>query len=71
MKLTHIIRFRFCPKKYEPFDPEDVDKYVVGDDYVPIWNMPSLKKSYTDLKFGMRESLNIYLRKKGEKRISI
>lgn len=60
-----VLRFRFCPKKYEPFDPEDVDQYVVGDDYIPIWEIPSLNESYVDLKFGMRDSLNIFLRKQG------
>ena len=64
--ITHYITSRFCPKKYEPFDPEDVDKYVVGDDYIPIWEMPSLNESYVDLKFGMRDSLNIFLRKQGK-----
>lgn len=30
---------RFCPVPYEPFDPQNLDKYVVGDDYLPIWKV--------------------------------
>ncbi|WKY09308.1 hypothetical protein Q1695_002011 [Nippostrongylus brasiliensis] len=30
---------RFCAKDYLPFDSNDVNKYVVGDDYTPIWEV--------------------------------
>jgi len=70
---------RFCPADYYPFDPAILDKYVVGDDYTPTWEvragschtqpspisqMPSLKRYHTDHKFTFKESLNAYLREK-------
>ncbi|KAF5308155.1 hypothetical protein FQR65_LT06335 [Abscondita terminalis] len=57
---------RFCPEFYYPFDPLNIDKYVVGDDYLPTWEVPSLKYYYKTLGFGMAESLNAYLRSKGK-----
>ncbi|GJQ66397.1 hypothetical protein Trydic_g4417 [Trypoxylus dichotomus] len=57
---------RFCPLKYYPFDPQNIDKYVVGDDYLPTWQVPDLDYYYNTLGFGMKESLNAYLRKKGK-----
>lgn len=60
------VLFRFCPIKYHPFDPEVVDKYVVGDDYLPIWNVPSLKQYYTQLGFSMKESFDSYVRSTGK-----
>ncbi|XP_023027613.2 tubulin tyrosine ligase-like 15 isoform X1 [Leptinotarsa decemlineata] len=57
---------RFCPSKYYPFDPENLDKYVVGDDYLPIWDVPALDYYYNELGFGMRDSLNAYLHSKGQ-----
>ncbi|XP_022904085.2 probable tubulin polyglutamylase ttll-15 [Onthophagus taurus] len=57
---------RFCPVEYYPFDPENIDKYVVGDDYLPTWEVPDLKSYYKSLGFGMKESLNAYLRSKGK-----
>ncbi|EFA07282.1 probable tubulin polyglutamylase ttll-15 [Tribolium castaneum] len=57
---------RFCPVKYYPFDPKNLDKYVVGDDYLPIWEVPALDYYYNELGFGMRESLNAFLRAKGK-----
>ncbi|XP_043273225.1 probable tubulin polyglutamylase ttll-15 [Venturia canescens] len=60
------VLFRFCPTKYYPFDPEDVDKYVVGDDYLPIWKVPSLKDYYTRLGFSMKDSFDAYVRSKGQ-----
>ena len=60
------VLFRFCPVKYYPFDPDVLDKYVVGDDYLPIWNVPSLKHYYTKLKFSMKDSFDAYLRSQGK-----
>ncbi|KAE9553956.1 hypothetical protein FO519_002820 [Halicephalobus sp. NKZ332] len=57
---------RFCGKEYEPFDPEDVDRYVVGDDYTPVWEMPSLKELYNERKFTFKSTLNFYLKKIGK-----
>lgn len=56
---------RFCPEKYHPFDAKVVDKYVVGDDYLPIWNVSSLRPYYAKHGFGMKESFNAFLRTKG------
>ena len=39
---------------------------MVGDDYLPIWKVPSLGHYHNELKLGHRESLNAYLRSKGE-----
>lgn len=60
------VLFRFCPIKYYPFDPAVLDKYVVGDDYLPIWNVPSLKNYYTKLKFSMKDSFDAYVRSQGQ-----
>ncbi|KAK4003510.1 probable tubulin polyglutamylase ttll-15 isoform X1 [Daphnia magna] len=60
------ILFRFCPEKYHPFDENKVDKYVIGDDYLPIWNVSSLKPYYSNLGFGMKESFNAYLHSIGK-----
>ncbi|CAH1999100.1 unnamed protein product [Acanthoscelides obtectus] len=57
---------RFCPEKYHPFDPKNLDKYVVGDDYKPIWEIPDLDYLYNTLGFNMKESLNAYLESIGE-----
>ena len=56
----------FCAHDYYPFDADDVDKYVVGDDYTPIWEIPSLSKYYNDQKLGRRATLDAWLREKGE-----
>lgn len=53
---------RFCAKDYEPFDAEDVDRYVVGDDYTPVWEMPSLKNFYNEQKLTFKETLNSFLK---------
>ena len=37
MLLEHVNRF--CSKDYEPFNANDVDSYVVGDDYTPTWKV--------------------------------
>lgn len=57
---------RFCTEKYHPFDPENLNKYVVGDDYLPTWEVPDLQYFYNHLGFGMKESLNAHLRQLGK-----
>ncbi|VDM25186.1 unnamed protein product [Toxocara canis] len=56
---------RFCSQDYQPFDAENVEKYVVGDNYTPVWEMPSLKKYYVDQQMTFRQTLNAYLRSIG------
>lgn len=58
------ILFRYCPVKYYPFDPKNVDKYIVGDDYLPTWDIPSLTPFYNGLGFGMKDSFDAYMRSK-------
>ncbi|XP_041981293.1 probable tubulin polyglutamylase ttll-15 [Aricia agestis] len=59
------VLFRYCPAKYYPFDPNVVDKYVVGDDYLPTWEVPSLAHPYTALGFSMKEAFDHYVTSKG------
>lgn len=33
------VLLRFCREDYEPFDPLNENKYVVGDDYLPAWQV--------------------------------
>lgn len=64
--FSNVLICRFCPHEYYPFDKNDIDKYVVGDDYLPIWKVSDLTNYYNNLGFGMKESLNTYLRSKGK-----
>jgi tubulin monoglycylase TTLL15 len=59
------VLLRYCSVKYHPFDPENVDKYIVGDDYVPSWEVPSLSKFYNGMGMGMRQSFDAYIESKG------
>ena len=54
--------FRFCRDEYYPFDSNNVNKYVVRDDYVPIWEIPAIEPYYTSKGFGMKQSFNAYMR---------
>uniref|UniRef100_T1L481 Tubulin--tyrosine ligase-like protein 9 n=1 Tax=Tetranychus urticae TaxID=32264 RepID=T1L481_TETUR len=57
---------RWCGNKYNPFNASDFQSYVVGDDYTPIWEMPSLSKYFTELNYNMKQTLNIYLKSIGK-----
>uniref|UniRef100_A0A182NCV4 Uncharacterized protein n=1 Tax=Anopheles dirus TaxID=7168 RepID=A0A182NCV4_9DIPT len=59
------ILFRYCPVPYYPFNASDVDKYIVGDDYLPTWEVPSLNQFYNKYGFGMRDSFDAYIRSTG------
>lgn len=62
--FTGDVLFRYCPQQYYPFDANNLDKYVVGDDYLPTWEVPSLRKYHTQLGFGQKDSFDAYLRSK-------
>ncbi|KAF2901432.1 hypothetical protein ILUMI_04756 [Ignelater luminosus] len=57
---------RFCAAPYYPFNASNVDKYVVGDNYLPLWEVPEIEYFYNTLGFNMKESLNAYLRSKNK-----
>lgn len=56
---------RFCPKDYHPFDASDRDKYVVHDDYLPMWKMPAFQKIYNDLGCTFKEAFEVYMQRQG------
>lgn len=56
------VLFRYCPVKYHPFNASNIDKYVVGDDYLPTWQVPSLIKYYKRLGGSMRAAFDSYVR---------
>ncbi|XP_020817549.1 tubulin polyglutamylase TTLL6 [Drosophila serrata] len=62
---TGDVLFRYCPVKYYPFDAENVDKYIVGDDYLPTWEVPSLRKFYNRFGGSMRTVFEAYVRDQG------
>lgn len=55
------VLIRFCPDDYHPFDVKNVDKYVVGDDYTPIWEIKSLEKYFNTQKMSFRSTIDSYL----------
>ena len=61
------VLLRFCSVKYHPFDSGNRDKYVVGDDYLPSWQVPSFSK-YMDSKvgFSFKDTLNAYIIEMGK-----
>ena len=58
---------RFCPKKYYPFDPNITDKYVINDNYRPIWNIPLMKEIFNNEGFNFKASLSNYMHSNGIK----
>lgn len=58
---------RFCAHPYidkqtNQLNISDMDSYVVGDDYTPIWLMPSLLRFYIGTNLSMKQTINSYLR---------
>ena len=56
------VLMRFCPKPYYPFDPANVDKYVIQESQKTIFEMPSLKDYVTKLGFSFKMSFDAHLR---------
>ena len=57
---------RFCSVQYHPFDSANRDKYVVGDDYLPSWQVPSFTKFMTEkVGFSFKDALNGHIKSLG------
>lgn len=65
-----ILMSRFCGKDYHPFDASDINKYVVTDDYTPIWDIPSMNK-YFSKGFTAKQTLQQYLLDEGRQPFGI
>ena len=50
---------------YYPFDVEKVKKYVITDDYLPMWEVPNLQDIYTKLDYNFKDTLLVYMRQQG------
>lgn len=59
---TGDILFRYCPNKYYPLDYANVNQYVIGNDYLPTWEIPSLIKYFERFGGSMRSSFDAYVR---------
>ncbi|KAG1701320.1 Tubulin polyglutamylase TTLL6 [Nymphon striatum] len=58
------ILLRFCTESYHPFNPANINKYVIGDDYTPTWELSDLKKLYNGNKLTFKETFNAWLQSK-------
>ncbi|KAJ2951543.1 hypothetical protein O0L34_g13692 [Tuta absoluta] len=60
------VLFRYCPEKYYPFDPTNIKKYVIADDYRPTWRVPALEDIHIKYGYGMKDAFDIYARAQGK-----
>ncbi|KAI1302332.1 Tubulin polyglutamylase TTLL6 [Halotydeus destructor] len=58
--------FRFCAYDYYPFNATNVESYVVGDDYTPMWEIPSIRKYFVDSNMNMKRAFDAYMRSVGK-----
>ena len=52
---------RFCPEPYYPFDPKNIDKYVVYETQKNVWQMPSLAKYCNKYEYSYKTAIESYL----------
>lgn len=63
---TGDVLLRFCTHKYYLFNPENLESYVVNDDYLPVWKVSPLQQCFSKFNFTAKECLNNYLRMQGK-----
>lgn len=55
------ISLRVCPEPYDPFDANNVDKYVVSDSHIPAWETPSLRTAMKSFNYSTLDAFNYLL----------
>ena len=66
LSISFLHACRFCSEKYYPFKQENINKYVVTDDFIPPWNIPSLNNTFNNLRFTKKEALMYQIQKDGK-----
>lgn len=56
---------RFCPEEYYPFDPEDIEKYVVDGSHLSAFEMPSFEELYENYGYSFKLIFEHIIREKG------
>ncbi|KAF4521880.1 hypothetical protein B566_EDAN008402 [Ephemera danica] len=64
-KYQGDVLFRFCLEAYEPFNASNTAQYVIGEDYLPAWQVPALKV-YTDLGYSRLDAFDAHIRDIGK-----
>lgn len=65
-RFTQGMHLRFCPENYYPFDPKNLQKYVIASDHVLMVEMPTLKRYYENCGFSPKLAIEEYFRQKGK-----
>jgi tubulin monoglycylase TTLL15 len=60
-RFKEEVLLRFCPKLYHPFDPNDIDKYVIYESQQTIIEIPSLRRQVLELKKSFKSSFEFHL----------
>ncbi|KAG5677463.1 hypothetical protein PVAND_007221 [Polypedilum vanderplanki] len=64
-RYDHEVFIRFCPEKYHPFDPLNTHKYVVDENHLSVYVMPSFKNLYNKYNYTAKSIFEFLIRKKG------
>lgn len=64
-RFSSEILLRFCPKKYYPFDPLNIDKYVVYESHTHFSQMPSFKRYCDKYEASSKLAFEDQLRRRG------
>lgn len=57
--------FRFCAEPYHPFDPKNSDKYVIAENKLHAWDMPTFQRLEGHFSFFNAEIFKSHLAKNG------
>lgn len=57
------VLLRFCTEPYLPFDAENVDKYVVSDNHLSLWEIGEFQEMTQSLNFSGHDAFNHHLTK--------
>lgn len=57
------VLLRFCAEPYLPFDAKNVDKYVVSDNHLSLWEIAEFEEITQTFNFSGLEAFNYHLEK--------
>lgn len=64
-RYDNEILLRFCPEPYYPFDPLNIEKYVIYETHKHFFDMPSLNPQHQKFGYSFKDVFADHLRRRG------
>lgn len=64
-RYNNEVLLRFCPEPYYPFDPQNIEQYVIYETHKHFFDMPSLNPQHETFGYSFKDVFDDHLKRRG------